>query len=311
MPNAKVPLTARLLLPRWPGYWLQDATSGRQSLRDALRICFILLLITTGCITALAQDSPASFPRFRFKDQDAAKPLAPEIGNLVLLTDRDFAPWSFVDEKGTAQGISVDLAVAACGAAKLACTVQPVDFEELEPALSRGTGDAIISGMRLDEAMLRDYRFTKPYYLSLGRFVARAGASLSSNDARALTGKRLGFAGNSVHELFLRRYYEKSQLQPHDTLDAALEALRTGALDAVFGDSVAISYWLAGTNSRKCCQVLGKSFVDRDSFSRELVYVTRPGRENLRDIFDAALDELEDKGETARIFTSYLPGPVW
>lgn len=311
MPNAKFPLTARHLLPLWPGYWLQGATSRRHTLQVAVRTCVILFLIATGCVSALAQEAPSPFPRFRFKDQEVAKPLAPEIGKLVLLTDKDFAPWSFVDENGAAQGISVDLAVAACGAAKLVCTVLPLDFSELQPALSRGTGDAIISGMKLDEAMLRDYRFTKPYYLSLGRFVARTGASLASNDARALTGKRLGFAGNSVHEKFLRRYYEKSQLQPHDTLDAALEALRTGALDAVFGDSVAISYWLAGTNSRKCCQALGKSFVDRDSFSRELVYLTRRGRENLRDIFDAALDELEDKGETARIFTSYLPGPVW
>jgi polar amino acid transport system substrate-binding protein len=311
MPNAKVPLTARLLLTRWPGYWLQDATSGRRTLQGAARICGISLLIATACIPAQSEDAPSSFPRFRYKDQEATRPLSLEIGKLVLLADKDFAPWSFVDDKGVAQGISVDLALAACGAAKLLCTVLPLGFADLEPALSRGTGDAIISGMRLDETMLRDYRFTKPYYLSLSRFVARSGASLTSNDARALTGKRLGFAGNTAHELFLRRYYAKSQLQPYDTLDAAFEALRTGALDAVFGDSIAISYWLAGTNSRKCCQSLGKSFVDRDSFSRELVYLTRPGRENLRDIFDAALDELEDKGETARIFTSYLPGPVW
>jgi polar amino acid transport system substrate-binding protein len=100
-------------------------------------------------------------------------------------------------------------------------------------------------------------------------------------------------------------------LQPFDTLDGALEALRTGALDAVFGDSISIAYWLSGTNSRKCCQTLGKSFIDRETFSRELVYLTPAGQENLRDIFDAALDELEEKGETARIFTSYLPGPVW
>lgn len=275
----------------------------------------IPVLIAALCAPALApvlaQNAASSFPRFRFKDQEAARPFTPEAGALVLLTDRDFAPWSFVDDKGVTQGISVDLAMAACGAAKLACTVQPLPFADLQPALARGAGDAIVSGFRLDEGMLRDFRFTRPYYLSLGRFVARSGASLASNDARALTGKRLGFVKNSAHEMFLRRYYGKSQLMAYDTLDAGLEALRTGALDAVFGDSISIAYWLAGANSRKCCQALGKSFVDRGTFSRELVYLTRPGRENLRDIFDAALDELEDKGETARIFTAYLPGPVW
>lgn len=295
--------------------WLLSLCKGRgRRIASPVRakpLCVIPVLIAAFSIPVLAQDAASSFPRFRFKDQEAARPFTPEAGALVLLADKDFAPWSFVDDKGMAQGISVELAMAACGAAKLVCTVQPLPFAELQPALARGAGDAIVSGLRLEEDMLRDFRFTKPYYVSLGRFVARSGASLASNDARTLTGKRLGFVRNSAHEVFLKRYYGKSQLLAYDTLDGGLEALRTGALDAVFGDSVSIAYWLAGANSRKCCQALGKSFIDRGTFSRELVYLTRSGRENLRDIFDAALDELEDKGETARIFTAYLPGPVW
>jgi polar amino acid transport system substrate-binding protein len=259
----------------------------------------------------MAQDAGTSFPRFRFKDQEAQKVLVPESRTLRLLADKDFAPWSFVDESGTPRGVSVELALAACAAAKLKCMAKPVAFADLQPALKRGEGDAIISGVRLTDALHGEFRFTKPYFISAARFVARAGASLASNDARALTAKRLGFAANTAHEVFLKRYYAASQLQPFDTLDGALEALRTGALDAVFGDSISIAYWLSGTNSRKCCQTLGKSFIDRETFSRELVYLTPAGQENLRDIFDAALDELEEKGETARIFTSYLPGPVW
>jgi polar amino acid transport system substrate-binding protein len=237
--------------------------------------------------------------------------LVPENRTLRLLTDKDFAPWSFVDESGALRGVSVELAFAACAAAKLSCTAKPVAFADLQSALKSGEGDAIISGLRLTDALHDDFRFTKPYFLSMARFVARAGASLASNDARALTAKRLGFAANSAHEVFLKRYYSASQLQPFASLDAALEALRTGALDAVFGDSISIAYWLSGTNSRKCCQTLGQSFIDRETFSRELVYLTPLGQENLRDILDAALDELEEKGETARIFTSYLPGPIW
>lgn len=311
MSHIPVPQPLRLL----PLYWLCMSCKAMAKViathPGVKRAAPSLLLVAALAMPAWAQDVAPTFPRFRYKDTEAAHPLTPESQKLVLLTDKDFAPWSFVDEKGTPQGIAVDLAVSACAAAKLECTVLPLAFTDLRSTLAGGGGDAIISGLRLEEGMLSDYRFTRPYYLSLGRFVARAGASLSSNDARALTGKRVGFVKNSAHGVFLARHYAKSQLQPFDSLDQALEALRTGALDAVFGDSISVAFWLSGSNSRKCCQILGKSFVDRETFSRELVYLTKPGRENLRDILDAALDELEDKGETARIFTTYLPGPVW
>jgi polar amino acid transport system substrate-binding protein len=311
MPHAPIPQPrSPALLVRLLWLFLHNWSIDLATYRGATQLIVSPLVIVVLWTAAMAQDG-ASFPRFRFKDPDATRILEPETRPLRLLTDRDFAPWSFLDEKGEPRGVSVDLALAACAAAKLSCTATPLAYAELQPALQRGEGDAIISGIRLTAALQDRYRFTKPYFLSTGRFVARAGASLASNDARALTAKRLGFAMNTAHEHFLKRYYAASQLQPFETLDAALEALRTGALDVVFGDSVSLAFWLSGTNSRKCCQSLGKSFIDRESFSRELVYVVPAGRENLRDIFDAALDELEDKGETARIFTAYLPGPVW
>lgn len=260
---------------------------------------------------ALTQDVDPIFPRFRHVDSDSGVTLFPVAGEVVLLADRDFAPWSFEGEDGVTRGVSVELALSACAATKLNCRIKPMPFAELRAALSRGEGQAIISGLRLDDGLFTEALFTRPYFVSLGRFAVRLGTSLPSNDVRALTGKRLGFVKDSAHAVFLQRYYGKAQLTPYDTQDAALEALRTGALDAVFGDALGISYWLAGSKSRNCCQALGKAFVDRSTFSRELVFVLPKDQENLRNTLDAALDGLEAKGETARVFSSYLLGPVW
>jgi polar amino acid transport system substrate-binding protein len=286
----------------------------RRNGKSTCIICMGLLAATLAFLFAIpvpAQEAVQHLPRFRHIDNDGGVALLPVAGEVTLLTDDDFAPWSFLGEDGQPRGIAVDLALAACRAARMTCKVKALVFAKLRPALMAKQGDAIISGLRPDDSLFAETRFTRPYFISLGRFAVRQGASLPSNDARALAGKRVGHVKDSAHGQFLQRYYADAQLSAHDSLDAALEALRTGALDAVFGDSVAMTFWLAGSKSRGCGQPLGKAFIDRETFSRELVFVTRPDRENLRDIFDTSLDGLETKGDTARIFSAYLPGLVW
>jgi polar amino acid transport system substrate-binding protein len=260
---------------------------------------------------ALAEGPEPEFPLFRQLDRDpTAGPL--ELGRSVtLLTDQDFAPWSFVDADGALRGVSIDLARQACAELGLSCAFKSMPFGALRKALADGGGDAIVSGLKADEQFLDTATLTRPYFLALGRFMTRQGTSLPSSDTRALAGKRIGFVRNSAHGAFLQKHYAKSELGAYDTLASAQEALRTGAVDAIFGDALAMAYWQAGTDARKCCQPLGKAFIDRDTFSRGLFFSVRADQQDLRDAFDQALDVLEERGDTARIFTAYLPGPVW
>jgi polar amino acid transport system substrate-binding protein len=280
----------------------------RAKSRIVLLALSVLLIVDED---ARAQEREAEFPRFRQTDRDpTAGPL--EIGRSVtLLTDQDFAPWSFVDTDGTLRGVSIDLARQACAELGLNCAFKSMPFGTLRKALADSGGDAIVSGLKADEQFLDIATLTRPYFLALGRFMARQGTSLPSNDTRALAGKRVGFVRNSAHGAFLQKHYAKSELSAYDTLASAQEALRTGAVDAIFGDALAMAYWQAGTDARQCCQPLGKAFIDRDTFSRGLFFSVRNDQPDLREAFDQALDILEERGDTARIFTTYLPGPVW
>jgi polar amino acid transport system substrate-binding protein len=282
-----------------------------------------LFLVVILCTAGLAQEQKpqteaaesgsgaTSFPRFRFSDPDPTALAATISRPITLLTDEDFAPWSFRNMDGAQQGIAVDMALRACAEAGLSCNVKPMPFGALRKALERGEGDAIISGLRPTEQLLNEALLTRPYYLSLGRFVARQGTSLPSNDARALAGKRLGFVRNSAHGVFLQKHYARSNLTAYDKLDSLEEALRTGAIDAMFADSVASAFWISGRSARNCCQVLGRALIDRATYSRGLFIAVSLKQQDLRDAFDAALDALEEKGDTDRIFTRYLPGPIW
>jgi polar amino acid transport system substrate-binding protein len=252
-----------------------------------------------------------TIPGFRHVDP-VAKLQPPAAGEtLVLLADQDFAPWSFVSEDGNLAGISVDLARAACAKAGLTCSVEPSAFTALQPALQKQDVAAVVTGLRLDTSALNEVLVTRPYFQSLGRFVVRAGSPLAAPDTRTLAGRRVAFVANTAHALFVETYYPRSALMPFATPQEMLEAVRTGQVDAAFGDSIQLSYWVKGGASRACCAFLGKSFLHRESFSRSLFFTVAKNQKQLRDRLDDALDKLEGDGTTAKIFARYLPGPLW
>ena len=278
--------------------------------RDFLRLSAIVVIASLAS-GALAQQEQSYFPRFRHIDPSLGVATTRPSEVLTLLTDEDFAPWSFKAADGTLKGVSVELASAACADAQIKCQIKPMPHQDLLAKFRAGEGDLIISGLRITGEIAKDATLTRPYYVSLGRFLTRLGSPLPGADVRSLAGKRLGYVKASSHGAFVEKYYNRTSLTAFESTAAMHEALRTGVVDAIFGDSLALSYWAGGTLSRACCAPLGKAFVDRETFSRNLSFLARRDSRNLRDVFDASLDQLEQQGMTAKIFNGYLPGPIW
>ena len=248
-----------------------------------------------------------AFAHYRHIDVGAAAPQEAITSKVILLTDQEFAPFSFQDAQGKLVGLSVDIAKKACAEAQLNCEIKALPFSDLVPALLRGEGDAIISGLRTTPELLAKIIMTRPYYFSGARFITRQGMPFAAPDIRTLAGRRIGFVKATSHQAFLDRFYDRSALTPFDNEAELFDALRTGKLDAAFIDSLHADYWLKGTTSRACCVALGSVFFDRASFTRSLTFFVRQDRESLRAHLDYALDQLEDSGETAKIMAHYLP----
>lgn len=259
------------------------------------------------CVCVPAFSAVQTFPHFRHVDPLATVPTERVSGPVTLLTDEDFVPFSYKDDKGLMTGIAVDMALRACVEVKLICQLKPMPFADLMPALVRGEGDAIISGLRPSAALMEKAIMTRPYFFSYGRFVMRVGMPFETPDVRTLAGRRIGFVKGTSHQAFLEKYYERSALTPFATEAALFESLRTGKLDAMFTDSLRAGFWLHGTASRNCCVVLGAGFGDDATITRGLAFFTRQNRELLREYFDFALDRLDENGEAAKIFSRYLP----
>jgi polar amino acid transport system substrate-binding protein len=284
----------------------------RRHVNNTTNLCvYLSAVVLFFCSLAHAEGSKGyPLPLFRL-DAEAPAPVPPAGPPVRLLVDGDFPPYSFTASSGAPAGLAVELALAACAELGVRCDVIARPFDQVFPALLSGEGDVIVTGPRLDEAALRQALMTRPYFRSLGRFAVQSGDALAVGDARSLSGKRIGVVKDTVHARWLETYYGNSEIVAFADESMAGEALRTGNIDTMFGDNVRLIYWVAGDVSRGCCRLLGGAYSDFDHFSRNLVFLTRLDRPDLRAAFDYGLDRSQKNGTTERIFNAYLPLSPW
>jgi polar amino acid transport system substrate-binding protein len=255
--------------------------------------------------------SKFELPRFRHTAPVNGSIAVTRKETAVLLADEDFPPFSFRSSSGALAGLSVDMALAACAEVKLTCEVAARPYEELMAALAKGEGEAVITGPNLDKGLPDGVTTTRPYFRTLGRFAVRKGSPIENGDMRTLAGKRVGAVKGTSHIAWLERYYPRSTIVPFDSEREVQEALRTGTIDAMFGDAFRLIFWLSGSSSRACCQLAGGAYVDHAYFTRNLEFIVKRDSEDLRAALDLGLDRLQDRGFTNEIFGRYLPLNPW
>lgn len=274
-----------------------------------LRVQLILWIAT---VPAPAQEGVAyKLPQFRTPVVGAAMPVLPKDRALRLLADQDFPPFSFAARSGEPAGLAIELALAACGEIQIKCEVLLKPLAELPRALSSGEGDVIVSGPMVTEQILGQTLMTRPWFRGMGRFAALSGSPAQSGDGRTLAGMRVGVVKGTVHAAWLEANFTGSTILQFQTEALAQEALRTGKVEALFGDNLRLIYWITGANSRGCCKLLTGAHSDQKAFSRSYVFFMRATNPELRDAFDVALDRLQASGSTEKIFNVYVPLPPW
>ena len=266
---------------------------------------FALSLVVVYATLASAADE-VSFPHFRHIDHpiEVSGPASTSV--LTLLADEDFAPFSFKTVDGKLTGVSVQMALAACAELKITCQVKALPYGQLLTALVEKQGDLIVGGPILKTADAAKFQQTRPYFYSMSNFIGRTGIVLLKTDPKSLAGRRLGFVKGSEQDVFLKKNYDRSVLVDFPSEAALFEALRTGSLDMAFADSIHAGFWMRGSAARNCCVALGAPYIDRAGFSHALSFIVAADRVSLRDDFDNALDHLQDKGISNKIFSTFL-----
>jgi polar amino acid transport system substrate-binding protein len=275
----------------------------------SFRVFFAILLISQ--VVEAQEKQPAYQPPLFRTMEEQARPALPEQLAVKLIADEDFAPYSFRSRTGSPAGISVEIAIAACEQARLACTVEVRPFAEILPALERGEVDVAVTGPRLDADTLAASRMTRPYFRIMGRFAVPNTSTLDTASVSNLAGRRIGVVKDTVHARWLTAYYASTRITPFDDLAAAGTALKSGEIDALFGDNLQVIYWVAGEAASGCCRLLGGAYSDFDYFSRNLAFLARRDKPELAQALDYGLDKAQAAGSTAKILRTYLPLDPW
>ena len=276
-----------------------------------LLICALKVAFAAATLLSAAQSACAQTPVFLPDFWDPARrPERPDLESLRVirfLTDDDYPPFHFALADGSLSGFNVDLARALCEELKAACSIQPRRWDTLLDAVAEGRGDAAIASLAITEAARAKVDFTAPYYRTPARFIARKGASFSGPAPEALRGRKVGVEARSAHEAYLRQFFPALSIKPYDSVVGLRAALRSGDLDAVFGDGIALALWLGGANSAGCCGFFGGPYTESRYFGDGAGIAVRKDNPLLRAALDYGLQRLSERGVYAELYLKYFP----
>jgi polar amino acid transport system substrate-binding protein len=287
----------------------------RQIAAPAKAILFITMILLNfqpcGCRAQASEPAPSVFVPSLFDPHN--RPVASESGPkggtrpIRFLTSDDYPPFETLGADGILRGFNVDVARAICDELKLACSIQPRRWDTLLDALAAGEGDAVIASLKSTEATRSRVRFTAPYYLTPGRFIALAGAAPVDARPEGLLRAKIGVEAGTAHEAFLQKFFTRSTLVAFPDRATLLEALRAGKIDLAFGDAVSLAIWMNDPRAGECCAFRGGPYLEPAFFGEGVGIALRPEDEDLRRSLNRALQRLDERGALTELYLKYFP----
>jgi polar amino acid transport system substrate-binding protein len=287
----------------------------RRSRRGALAMALgaFALFATAGIFSASAVEDGVTtkpgvvVPGFWDPRRRPERPDLSRLQTIRFLTDLNYPPFDFAGPDGNPAGFNVDLARLICDEIKIACTIQARPFETLLDALNANQGDAVIASMAANAETRKRADFTDPYYRTPARFVARTDSAMADVLPELVAGKKIAVVAGTAHEAYLKQMFTQAEIRSYPNAAAARAALKNKDVDLLFGDGIALSFWLNGTDSAGCCMFRGGPFLDSRFFGEGVGIAVKRGNDVLRQALNWALFRQWEKGSFTDLWLRYFP----
>ncbi len=238
------------------------------------------------CAAGVAQDGAAAprdaaVPGFWDPRRRPERPDLSRIQSIRVLTELDYPPFDYAGADGNPAGFNVDLARLLCDEIKTTCTIQARRFDLLLDALATNQGDAVIASIAATAETRQRADFTDPYYRTPARFVARVDSPIERRRPELVEGKKIAVVAGTAHEAFLKQMFTEAEVKPYANAEAARDALRNKEVDLLFGDGIALAFWLNGTDSAGCCAFRGGPYLESRFFGEGVGIAVKRGNDLL------------------------------
>ncbi len=246
------------------------------------------LLIGLGASYAVAQENTSP-----------AKPV------IRIAIEGAYPPFNFIDQANELQGFEVDLLKSLCEVMKAECVLVQHEWDGIIRGLVRREYDAVMSSLEITEARQKKITFSDPYYRIPAVFIGSKEVPPGEITPQAMAGKKIGTTERSDHEAYLKSFYKDSEIVLYAKAEEANLDLLVGRLDAVFGDELLLSKFLASREGG-CCHVLGDA-PSEPAYKREAYGIgLRKDDESLRSRFNSAIAQIKADGTYDRIRAKYF-----
>lgn len=276
------------------------------------KVClFLVLFVVSATGTIFSQE--IGIPNFWDPNERFIKPATTKLESIRFITTTDFPPFSFVGGEKQITGFHIDLARAICSELGMlsACQIQALPWSEHEKAMAKDVNTVLISGLSINATSRQKYSFTRAYLKLPGRFVGRKTNPIREPLYHNLSGKTVGFVNRTAHEAFLVSNFGRSYLRVFLDQDAALKALKNKEIEAVFSDSLLMSFWLHSKQSDNCCEFTGGAYLSPGYFGKGLAIAVSPKNKELLSALNFALRSINDKGAFSELYLRYFPESLY
>jgi polar amino acid transport system substrate-binding protein len=137
--------------------------------------------------------------------------------------------------------------------------------------------------------------------------VARVDSPIGEVLPERLEGKKIAVIAGTAHEAYLKAMFTEAEARPYPNAEAAREALRRKEADLLFGDGIALAFWLNGSDSAGCCAFRGGPFLESRFFGEGVGIAVKRGNDLLRLSLNWALFQLWEKGSITDLWLRYFP----
>ena len=274
-----------------------------------IAIALLSLLVAAPPFAGVARAAEPQVPVLWDAKERLPKPDLSALPRLRFLTTTDFPPFNFLDGAGRLSGFHIDLARAICAELDIAdkCQIQALPWAELDDALQKGEGEAIIAGIAATPESREKYAFSRSYMQFPARFIMPKAKAFAEPILDKLRSKRVGVVAGSAHEKMLRDYFKTVQVVTFDKPEDLYAGLKAGKIDAAFGDGMRFAFWLGGSDAAGCCRFAGGPYLAPEYLGSGMAIATRKDDTALAAAFDYALQEISIKGTFAEFYLRYFP----
>lgn len=215
-----------------------------------------------------------------------------------------YPPFTAKNAAGEWEGFEVDLKNALCAAMEEECTVVDVAWDGIIPALLSGKIDAIVASMSITAERQKTINFSDKYYNTPAVLVAPKSSDIGPDN---IDGKIIGVQVSTIHQNYAEKHFGGAEIKTYSTFDEHNADLTAGRVDAVIGDSIAFTDYLASAEGMEAKAELN----DEEVFGPGVGVGLRKEDTELADKFNAAIKQVREDGTYDEIAKKYFDFDVY